>query len=167
MNKKVILTAAHCIQDKVDVNPRQAEQCNIVVGKQYLNSYYERYYQQFLIREFKIHPSWNRKRLSYDGDIAMVILETPITFKPNIKPICLPAKKHSSADVIGKCWNVAGWGYTSAKKTTTGIPKILQVTIASEEDCLNSETYVELYMGHRSFCSTPDIGRSPCKGNST
>lgn len=86
----------------------------------------------------------------------MVILKTAITFQHNIKSICLPTKQYSSADIVGENGTVAGWGSYSDEETITGIPKISQVLIASDEECWNSSNVINLYMSDRSFCSTPE-----------
>lgn len=152
------------MQDKFELKPRKSSHCNMLVGKHHLNTDQDEDYFIFLIREFKVHPKWNPSRINYDGDIAVAILESPITFQQNVKPICLPIRRDDSEDIVGKSGVVAGWGYNSKTKTNSGYPKIVKISIASEEECLKEDSVLDVVMSHRSFCSTPNIGRGPCKG---
>lgn len=152
------------MQDKFETKPRLATHCNTVVGKHFLNSEHETDYFVSSIREFIVHSAWNPKRNNYDGDIAIAVLETPITFQHNIKPICLPSKKENAADIIGKSGVVAGWGYSDKRKSTTGIPKIVEIPITTDLECVNENSILDTIMSARSFCSTPNISRGPCKG---
>lgn len=111
-----------------------------------------------------MHKRWSPNQNSYDADIAIAVLEKPITFTEKIKPICLPTKSDSSEDVVGKSGVVGGWGFDGATQSTTGNPQIGQIPIASAEECLKSEPVLDTIMSHRSFCSTPNIGRGPCQG---
>lgn len=54
------------------------------------------------------HPNYNS--YTYDNDIALMELDSPVTYSDYIKPICLPAPTHdfpSGSNV----W-VTGWGAT-------------------------------------------------------
>ena len=54
-----------------------------------------------------IHPKyWGRNFIR--SDIALLCLETPVTFNKYVQPICLP--EHNFNFKVGtKCW-VTGWG---------------------------------------------------------
>uniref|UniRef100_A0A8C0JCS9 Peptidase S1 domain-containing protein n=1 Tax=Chelonoidis abingdonii TaxID=106734 RepID=A0A8C0JCS9_CHEAB len=75
----------------------------------------------FPIKEIYRHPSYTDMRSS--GDIALVELETPVSFNEVIRPICLPA---SSVEFPAgmECW-VTGWGNTQYGGSLTA-PKTLQ-----------------------------------------
>lgn len=152
------------MQDKFEVKARQASHCSTVVGKHFLNSEFEDDYIVSSLRQFVVHPAWNPNRNNYDGDIAIAVLETPITFQRNIKPICLPPTKDTSIDLIGKSGVVAGWGYIDKRKTTTGLPRIVDLSIIKEDSCVESDPVFDTIMSHRSYCSAPNTGKSPCKG---
>ncbi|KAK9395512.1 serine protease 27-like [Crotalus adamanteus] len=82
------------------------------------------------------HPDYNGKDGSI-GDIALVELNSPVTFNDYILPICLPA---SSVEFPAKtkCW-VTGWGWIGYSEDMAS-PKILQevdVPIIDRDTCNN------------------------------
>uniref|UniRef100_A0A8C0JAP4 Peptidase S1 domain-containing protein n=1 Tax=Chelonoidis abingdonii TaxID=106734 RepID=A0A8C0JAP4_CHEAB len=83
----------------------------------------------FPIKEIYRHPSYTDMRSS--GDIALVELETPVSFNEVIRPICLPA---SSVEFPAgmECW-VTGWGNThlTAPKTLQEV----QVPLIDRDTC--------------------------------
>jgi len=70
-----------------------------------------------------VHPKYNF--FTYEYDLALVRLEEPITFQPNIAPICLPATDET---LVGENGTVTGWGRLSEGGT---LPSILQQVIQS------------------------------------
>jgi hypothetical protein len=65
-----------------------------------------------------VHPKYNF--FTYEYDLALVQLESPLNFAPHIAPICLPA---SDDLLIGENATVTGWGRLSEGGT---LPSILQ-----------------------------------------
>jgi Trypsin. len=65
-----------------------------------------------------VHPKYNF--FTYEYDLALVRLDSPLTFAPHIAPICLPA---SDDLLIGENATVTGWGRLSEGGT---LPSILQ-----------------------------------------
>ena len=65
-----------------------------------------------------VHPKYNF--FTYEYDLALVRLEEPVEFMPNIAPICLPA---SDDLLIGENGTVTGWGRLSEGGT---LPTMLQ-----------------------------------------
>lgn len=69
--------------------------------------------QDFYIEDIKIHPNYNAD--SYENDIAIVRLATPVNFTyDNIHPICLPI--NDDIDLNGKYGTITGWGVTNDGK---------------------------------------------------
>lgn len=64
-----------------------------------------------------MHPKyWGRHFIR--SDVALLCLETPVTFNKYVQPICLP--EHNFNFKVGmKCW-VTGWG--QAKEHASGKP---------------------------------------------
>jgi secreted trypsin-like serine protease len=48
---------------------------------------------------------------TFENDLAILELESPVEFKPYIVPICLPLT--SEGDFVGKKAEVTGWGKLS------------------------------------------------------
>lgn len=65
-----------------------------------------------------VHPKYNF--FTYEYDLALVRLEEPVVFQPNIAPICLPAADET---LVGENGTVTGWGRLSEGGT---LPSILQ-----------------------------------------
>lgn len=65
-----------------------------------------------------VHPKYNF--FTYEYDLALVKLETPLDFAAHIAPICLPATNDL---LIGENATVTGWGRLSEGGT---LPSVLQ-----------------------------------------
>lgn len=64
-----------------------------------------------LIRNLKkIIPHPNYNEYTYDNDIALMEMDSPITFSDYIRPICLPAPQHDFP--VGDTVLITGWGAT-------------------------------------------------------
>ena len=70
-----------------------------------------------------VHPKYNF--FTYEYDLALVRLESPLTFAAHISPICLPATDDL---LIGENATVTGWGRLSEGGT---LPTVLQEVILS------------------------------------
>ncbi|GAV08129.1 hypothetical protein RvY_17868 [Ramazzottius varieornatus] len=66
-----------------------------------------------------IHPFFNATQSSFD--VALVQLETPIKFKPHIRPVCLPSGEH-----LGEMGTVLGWGKRKETDDRSNLPMVLQ-----------------------------------------
>jgi hypothetical protein len=163
VSEKVILTAAHCIQEKGVEEPTDPQSCVFLVGKHDLNDRYEKGFQIHTISKLVMHPHWSPDVRIYDADIAVAILFRPITYTKYVKPICLgPSQTHQNLG--GKNGVVAGWGYISETNHNFGQPRIVEIPIISRDECIRSEpTFGEIMTG-RTFC-TAAVNRGPCKGN--
>jgi secreted trypsin-like serine protease len=166
VSSNVILTAAHCIQDKGEHEQRRPEHAYVVVGKHDLKSQHERSFRVASIKKFIVHSSWKPYRHKYDADIALIILQNQLDFNERIKPICLPSQTVELSSLIGKSGTVAGWGTNEENDPIADVPSIMEIPIISEDDCVNSNFHYEIVMSHRTFCTAGNMGRGPCKGDS-
>lgn len=75
------------------------------------------------------HPNYNP--FTYDNDIALMELDSPVTYSDYIQPICLPAAQHDFP--AGNTVWITGWGATreggelSLMNTCSLISVILQI----------------------------------------
>ncbi len=59
-----------------------------------------------LVKRIISHPQYDH--LSYDNDIALMELDSPVTLRQNIWPVCLPEATHDFP--AGKSVWITGWG---------------------------------------------------------
>lgn len=78
--------------------------------------------QKRKVKRIVAHPMFSP--LDLEDDIALIELDRPLDFGPNIQPICLPRK---NADFTRKQGTVSGWGFTAYRKSL-GYYSLLAVT---------------------------------------
>lgn len=109
ISTKLIVTAAHCIQNKGESSGRNADEALFYIGKHNLESLSsERNYIMTGVKQFIIHPDWDQTDDRYDADIAIAVLLRTIPFSKFIKPICLWTETTSYDDIIGQKGVVVG-----------------------------------------------------------
>lgn len=60
------------------------------------------------LKQIISHPNYNS--FTFDNDIALMELDSPLTFTDYIRPICLPAPQHDFP--VGNTVWITGWGAT-------------------------------------------------------
>lgn len=94
-------------------------QIRIRVGEYDFSSVSERLpYVERGIKKKIVHPEYNF--FTFEYDLALVRLETPLSLTSHISPICLPA---SDELLTGQNATVTGWGRLSEGGT---LPSVLQ-----------------------------------------
>lgn len=166
VTENLVVTGAHCVQNKQAPKAKPASYCNAVIGKHNLNSDDEEDYLVSSISNFIVHPSWKPKRSNYDGDIAILVLSNPIEYKFNIKPLCLPTKTENYNDIVGKSGILAGYDekFDNELEIVTRHLKLNEVGIVSEDVCLESDTIFDSVLSHRTFCSDSKTNSDNLKG---
>lgn len=89
------------------------------------------------IQNYTLHHEY-QNQVSADSDLAILILRTPVTYSPTIKPICLwPSGPSDLQNVVNKAAYVAGWGRDEngnpylAEPRMANTPIVKQVRISS------------------------------------
>lgn len=62
----------------------------MLLGKYDLKSELERGSVQRNVSEIILHPNWRYASEKWDADLAMLVLESPVSFSTFIQPVCLP-----------------------------------------------------------------------------
>ncbi|XP_010615749.1 prostasin isoform X1 [Fukomys damarensis] len=127
VSEQWVLLAAHCL-------PRDyyKEYYEVRLGAHQLDTFASAEEVRMVARIFT-HPSYREE--GSEGDIALFLLSSPVTFSRYIRPICLPAANASFPNGL-KC-TVTGWGHV-APSVSLSAPKILQqleVPLISRETC--------------------------------
>lgn len=164
VSSKVIVTAAHCVQDKGEETERLPKDSFFIAGRHDLTAIVSED-EIIAINKFFVHPHWKHNQLNYDGDLALVILSLPLEFSETIAPACLHPKTYRSSELFGRQGSIAGWGATG-NETIISMekPKIIDITIVEDSVCSQYDSAFTLIMSARSFCSSPGSGKCPCKG---
>ncbi|XP_070489969.1 uncharacterized protein [Chironomus tepperi] len=161
-NRKV-LTAAHCIQDKQEKIPKSPGQFLILLGIHDLKTSIEIGRIPYAIQKVNIHPDWNPLTVSFDADIAVLVIERDITFNEYIQPICMP--KSNINDI--KTGLIVGYGKSEdEKKIHENIPKIINTPIHTNEHCFLNNLNLVKISSERTFCGGSGTGVGACRGDS-
>uniref|UniRef100_A0A8C2JCB3 Suppression of tumorigenicity 14b n=1 Tax=Cyprinus carpio TaxID=7962 RepID=A0A8C2JCB3_CYPCA len=104
ISNRWLVTAAHCVQDNEKFKYSQPDQWEVYLGL--LNQGETSKSTLKRVKRIISHPHYDH--LSYDNDIALMELDSPVTLSQNIWPICLPEATHDFP--AGKSVWITGWG---------------------------------------------------------
>uniref|UniRef100_A0A8C6RZ39 Coagulation factor X n=2 Tax=Nannospalax galili TaxID=1026970 RepID=A0A8C6RZ39_NANGA len=154
LNEFYILTAAHCLH--------QAKRFKVRVGDR--NT--EKEEGNEMVHEVDVVIKHNKfVRETYDFDIAVLKLKTPITFRMNVAPACLPQKDWAEATLMTqKTGIVSGFGRTHEKGRASSTLKMLQVPYVDRNTCKLSSSFT---ITQNMFCAGYDTKmEDACQGDS-
>ncbi|XP_069858688.1 coagulation factor X-like isoform X2 [Dipodomys merriami] len=154
LNQFHILTAAHCLHQakrfKVRVGDRNTEQEE---GNE-------------AVHEVEVIVKHNKfVKETYDFDIAVLRLKTPIVFRMNVAPACLPQKDWAEATLMTqKSGIVSGFGRTHEKGRQSTTLKMLEVPYVDRNTCKLSSSFS---ITPNMFCAGYDAKlEDACQGDS-
>ncbi|KAA0714702.1 Suppressor of tumorigenicity 14 protein -like protein [Triplophysa tibetana] len=104
INERWLVTAAHCVQDDVKFKFSQPG-----LWEAYLGLHTQKSKHTATLRDIKqviAHKSYNS--FTFDYDIAVMELESPVTYSETIRPICLPSATEDFP--AGSLVTISGWG---------------------------------------------------------
>lgn len=159
----LIVTAAHCIQNKDQKIPRAPNEIVIYLGKYNLDEEFERGSIPVYPSDIRIHPDWKYYTSRYDADIAIIIIDTPVQQSQYIFPACLWNENEEPSNNKGI---VVGWG-----KTDIGLnqyeskPRQVQIKMVKNDDCIYTDPKFATISSNRTFCAGGDAA-GPCTGDS-
>ncbi|XP_016768428.1 trypsin-7 [Apis mellifera] len=146
-----LLTAAHCIYGLIPVNFK------IRAGSIYNNNGIE-----YNIKNIIMHEKYNI--YTFDYDVALIMLSTPIKISPTTKPIAL-AQSTTSVE-IGKNAVVTGWGYLSVNSNSmSDILQVLTLPIVDQNVCKTIFSGINT-VTENMICAGSLTGKDTCKGDS-
>ncbi|XP_003477549.1 coagulation factor X [Cavia porcellus] len=154
LNEHYILTAAHCLHE--------AKRFTVRVGERNL----EKEEGNEMMHEVETvikHSKFNTH--TYDCDIAVLRLKTPITFRRNVAPACLPQKDWAEATLMTqKTGIVSGFGRTHEKGRQSSTLKMLTVPYVDRNTCKLSTGFT---ITQNMFCAGyNDKLEDTCQGDS-
>ncbi|XP_048022345.1 ST14 transmembrane serine protease matriptase b [Megalobrama amblycephala] len=104
ISNRWLVTAAHCVQDNEKFKYSQPDQWEVYLGL--LNQGETNKSTKRSVKRIISHPQYDHQ--SYDNDIALMELDSPVTLSQNIWPVCLPEATHDFP--AGKSVWITGWG---------------------------------------------------------
>ncbi|CAG2102260.1 unnamed protein product, partial [Medioppia subpectinata] len=103
-----VVTAGHCVA-RSQHNPNSIR---VTLGDYILHSEIESLpHEVFTVSEVRLHPNFRFTPQADRYDVAVLVLDRPVHYKDNIRPICLPQK---DVGFLGRMAYVAGWGALQA-----------------------------------------------------
>jgi len=142
-----------------------AREITVLLGVHDLSKRYEAGRNHYAVQNINIHPDWNPQTDTYDADIAVMILESEVTFSKYIQPICL--MDSSSALATNTEGTVIGYGKDADPNTNhLNIPKSINMPIHKNEDCFLKNYILARFSSTRTFCGGSGNGTGVCKGDS-
>lgn len=91
LTKQIIISAAHCFYNENEQKFNNKELYKVTVGKYFRNYDADESYatQNFSVAELRPVPGYKGYRGFYISDLALIIVDGVIDFKPHVVPICL------------------------------------------------------------------------------
>ncbi|XP_025908828.1 transmembrane protease serine 2 [Nothoprocta perdicaria] len=128
-----IVTAAHCVEGRYS-NPYSWKVYAGILNQKdmiFINGYN--------VQKVISHPDYDAD--SKDNDVALMKLETPLTFNDNIRAVCLP-NPGMMFEPNEECW-ISGWGAEAEGGKTSDSLRCAMVRLIEHSRC----NYVSVYNG--------------------
>jgi len=147
LSSTTIVTAAHCISSYT---------FEVIVGDHDLNI--DDGEERFEVCNTVEHPDYNSGNSDYD--IAIVTLCKPLTFRKEVRPVCLPDLPGSSYDNV--LATVSGWGALQSGGSSPDELREVNVTTITNAEC--NQDYFGDVLASMICASGP--GKDACQGDS-
>ncbi|XP_034116679.2 serine protease grass-like isoform X2 [Drosophila albomicans] len=166
ITNRFVLTAAHCTTAPANIigvrlgehNLDTDNDCSTWLG--YKTDCLPPY-EEFGIEDIRPHPKFERHTNSYD--IALIKLNQSVTFKPHIRPICLPIDKESKDIAFDQSFYIAGWG-TTEKGMASHI--LLKAVVERQHLDVCRKYYNNATFTENHICAVNDRKQETCRGDS-
>ncbi|BES99513.1 serine protease [Nesidiocoris tenuis] len=109
------------------------------------------------------HPQYSK----FSHDIAIVVLQKPVTFTKYIQPICLPfGKELRSNNFVSKNPFVAGWGAVEFRGSSSKQLMQIQIPVVDNGGCADAYRTVGGDITQRQLCAGGRTAKDACQGDS-
>ncbi|XP_062939554.1 transmembrane protease serine 2 [Cynocephalus volans] len=126
-----IVTAAHCVEEPLN-SPRYWEVFAGILDQSSMS-----YGNGYRVEKVISHPDYDSN--SKNNDIALMKLQTSLTFNDRMKPVCLP-NPGLMLEPEQDCW-ISGWGATYEKGKTSDILNAAMVPLIEPQTCNSKYVY--------------------------
>lgn len=157
ISNKWLLSASHCFQTS---SPENHVESNWQTYSGMQDQYKQEGVQLRKLKTIITHPEYNP--MTFDYDVALLELDTPLEFTNTIHPVCLPADSHVFPAGMG-CW-VTGWGTLREGGSVARLLQKAEVKIINDTVC---NVVTEGQVTSRMLCSGFLAGGvDACQGDS-
>ncbi|KAM6924877.1 transmembrane protease serine 11D [Xenentodon cancila] len=160
LNSLSVLTATHCFHKYRWIGQRLFR---VVAGLKVLSAPGAHSQIRF-IREIKMHDDYND--MTYDNDITLVLLSSPLNFTDYIQPVCTPQNvSHEFILNFSHCF-ITGWGSTYYKGHLTSGLQEAEVELIDRGRC-NQPSWYDGNITENMLCAGLESGATDtCQGDS-
>lgn len=121
-----VITAAHCVDVTSDVH--------VVMGAHFLNSQEPTQQRQIIpVGQISWHEDYDLATIV--NDVAIIRLNTPVTFNHAIQPVLLPSGADLNNDFEGDLATASGWGRFSSENVASTFLRFVQVNVMGNTPC--------------------------------
>lgn len=171
ISSKVIVSAMHCFWNSSVDKAINKDEYEVAVGKtlRRLEENENLKPQFFKIAHIFYEEGYADYAGNYADDIAVVISNNFIEFRPYIAPVCIHfdlkyEEKIVESGLIGK---VAGWGLEQSNGLSSSSLKEIDLPVISRKNCLRHSTEeFKRFITSDKFCAGYLTGMSVCQGDS-
>ncbi|CAF0932487.1 unnamed protein product [Brachionus calyciflorus] len=180
INHDTVLTAAHCLVSEVNYGPVTSQYTQRVVPNKFYPSYESMYtvylgvhdissildgkqdLPGFSISSFTQHEDYN----DLVNDIAIIRLQTNVTFNEKIQPACLPESENYPNRSGVPVWT-AGWGKTSLPGAVSKKLNDVKITLYDPSACSIITSFKDISDWSKYICAGElNGGKDSCQGDS-
>lgn len=170
INKRYVLTAAHCIKGK-DL-PANWRLTSVRLGEYDTDTDRDCMPDSETtvvcaddpvtvgVEEQIAHEEYRPQSRDQRYDIALLRLSHDVAFTTFIKPICLPLSSSFDGRLI-----VAGWGKTETR-SASNVKLKLALPLAEKNQCDQTYADVGVQLGYGQLCAGGQKGKDSCRGDS-
>ncbi|PVD21398.1 hypothetical protein C0Q70_19571 [Pomacea canaliculata] len=163
-----VLTAGHCLNGQVEDNLLTDRGFEVIAGKLYTDlERVDRSEQRIRVVSGKRHENYDPSLLI--NDIAVLLLESPLTYTDYVSPVCLPP---SVADLPSPC-TLAGYGTISFTGPVAEQLMFEEIQTYTAETCLQTfqattPYNISIYLTPGVICAANGTagGKDACRGDS-
>ncbi|KAF3847717.1 hypothetical protein F7725_020745, partial [Dissostichus mawsoni] len=158
ISRDFVLTAAHCFPSSNSLS-LSTENWKVYVGLMSLT----RPTQPYMVKRIILNNNYNSK--TNDQDVALLKLETQVTFNDNVHPACLPAFDQEFKPGTA-CWT-SGFGTTESGSGVVS-KELMEVTVDLIDTgvCNGPVVYRGAVTKHMLCAGDLDGGKDSCQGDS-
>jgi Trypsin len=162
IRQDVVLTSASCF--KLYTKHSRVRQRQSLVVKLGFPLYQEKEFVEnvnnysFKVKEIVTHPAWKTGVLTYDADIALLMIDLSGQSSSFVRPICLPSQEVAVNEGIVLLSEMPS---TSSMTNSTG--RVAKVDVVSDGECFRDEPAYAKKSSNRTFCARNNGSFGTCR----